>query len=190
MHLVLPLQQLESSSVVNSTALRSDIAQARQGTQARSPAWVSPEMTRKGASSKLFFHCQFPCFSFAMTSKWSFSVGGGLTRCSATSLVSAFYSARLSGGNKDDGSGMDSLLDVACHDLPIALQDQQSHIDAGGVDRNELSRFQTGEHCLHMCTGCHEHRVEPLRTEGDRVAIRSENCCHVSRLRIRGSGSQ
>ena len=41
------------------------------------------------------------------------------------------YSARLAGGNKDDGSGMDSLLDVACHDLPIALQDQQSHIDAG-----------------------------------------------------------
>ena len=57
------------------------------------------------------------------------------------------YSARLVGGNKDDGAGMDSLLDVARHDLPIALQDQQSHIDAGGVDPDELARFQTGEHC-------------------------------------------
>jgi hypothetical protein len=40
------------SSVDNSKGLRFSIAQARQCTHARSQAWVSSQMTRKGASSK------------------------------------------------------------------------------------------------------------------------------------------
>ena len=42
------------------------------------------------------------------------------------------YSARLAGGNKADGAGMDSLLDLARHDLPIALQDHRA-ISTPGV---------------------------------------------------------
>ena len=94
-------------------------------------------------------------------------------------------SARLARGNKDDRARMDSLLHVACDDLPVALQDEQSHINAGPVDWDESSQFQAGKHHLHMCTGCHEDRVEPLRPEGDRVAIGTENCRHALILRTR-----
>ena len=128
-------------------------------------------------------HCHFPSVSFAMTSKWSFSVGGGPTTCRATSLVSALNPRASPAGTKITAPAWTASW-VSSHYLPITLQDDQHHIDTGSMDRDELTRFQASEHCLNMCAGCYEHRVESLRPECDRIAVRTKNSRHGSRLRV------
>src|ERR1039457_2911336 len=45
-------------------------------------------------------HCHSPCFNRAMTSTWSFSVGGGLTACRETNLVAALTPRASPAGTK------------------------------------------------------------------------------------------
>jgi hypothetical protein len=55
--------------------------------------------------------------------------------------------------------------------LAFSFQDDQQHVYPGAMYRDELAWFQAGEHRLHVCATCHQHGVESLRPECDRVSI-------------------